>query len=404
MAPLRYSAELARFDASPALGVEHLPVPVVETVKFGDTPLRLLSQLGLDGIEANSAAAVLAAVLDPRQLRAGTRYVGYVGRDRGLEDLIFELPDRGHLALRRERAGGWETHLEPYDDQTVVAVARGELANTLEAAVRETGAPPALAYRLAQVFQWDLDFNRDLRQGDRFAIVYQQVWRDGRLHGVGAVVAASYENRGRTLEAFRFGDDGGYYDRSGAPLRKQFLRSPMEFSRITSSFSNRRFHPVLKVHRPHYGVDYGAPVGTPVRVTASGVVASAGWDDGGGGRTVKVRHPNGFLTAYLHLSRFADGLRSGGRVQQGDVIGFVGATGLASGPHLDYRVQRNGRWIDPLSLKSEKVPPLNSGELASFVTERAQLDALLVAAEHEALPQLADRSPRDPGLARPTAP
>ncbi|MCZ6508507.1 MAG: M23 family metallopeptidase, partial [Acidobacteria bacterium] len=184
----------------------------------------------------------------------------------------------------------------------------------------------------------------------------------------------SYENRGQRLEAYRHdvGDRQGYYDAEGRPLRKLFLRSPMKYSRITSRFSRRRFHPVLKRYQPHYGVDYGAPAGTSVRVTANGVVNSAGWD-GGGGRTVKVRHPNGYVTSYLHLSRFAESMRAGRRVRQGEVIGYVGSSGLATASHLDYRVQRNGSWINPLSIKSVPADPVARDDMLEFLAERDRL-------------------------------
>jgi murein DD-endopeptidase MepM/ murein hydrolase activator NlpD len=164
-----------------------------------------------------------------------------------------------------------------------------------------------------------------------------------------------------------------------------FLRSPLAFTRITSRFTHRRFHPVLKSWRPHYGVDYGAPVGTPVRVTGDGVVLSVGWD-GGGGKTVKVRHPGGYVTAYLHLSGYAKGLGRGDRVRQGEVVGYVGATGLATAAHLDYRVQHNGRWIDPLSLKTVPAPALSSGEIPVFTAWR---DQLRLAMETGVVPRLA---------------
>ena len=155
---------------------------------------------------------------------------------------------------------------------------------------------------------------------------------------MGTILARSTTTSGRLHEAYRYGDAGVYYDGDGSPMRKMFLRSPLRYSRITSSFSLHRFHPVLKEFRPHYGVDYGAPVGTPVQVTANGTVLSAGWDKGGG-NVVKVQHAGGYVTAYLHLSRFAPGIRPGARVRQGDIIAFTGATGLATGPHLDYRVK-----------------------------------------------------------------
>jgi murein DD-endopeptidase MepM/ murein hydrolase activator NlpD len=172
-----------------------------------------------------------------------------------------------------------------------------------------------VAYRMADVLQWDVDFNKDLRQGDTFVALYEEVYLDQRYHGVGDLLAVVFENGGRRLEAYRWGE-GGYYDADGRPLQKFFLRSPLTYSRITSKFSHRRLHPVLGSHRPHYGVDYAAPVGTAVRATASGVVAFSGWN-GGGGKTVKLRHPNGFLTAYLHLSGYAPGISTGRRVAQG---------------------------------------------------------------------------------------
>jgi murein DD-endopeptidase MepM/ murein hydrolase activator NlpD len=248
--------------------------------------------------------------------------------------------------------------------------AAGTLETSLEGAMRDAGAPPAVAYRMADVLQWDVDFNKDLQPGDTFAAVFEEIRLDQRYHGIGQLRAVVLENGGSRLEAYRFGD--GYYNADGRPLAKLFLRSPLPYTRITSSFSQRRFHPVLKSYRPHYGVDYGAPVGTPVRATASGVVVLAGWE-GGGGRTVKLRHTDSYLTAYLHLSRFATGVRSGARVAQGDVIGFVGASGLATGPHLDYRVQHRGRWINPASLREQPAEPIGAAEMASFLETRDQL-------------------------------
>ncbi|MFQ5350912.1 MAG: peptidoglycan DD-metalloendopeptidase family protein, partial [Thermoanaerobaculia bacterium] len=253
----------------------------------------------------------------------------------------------------------------------------GALRGSLEGSIRRAGGSPVVAYEMADVLQWDLDFNRDLRAGDRFEIVYEEVFLDGTFESIGDILALRYDNDGRLHEAYRFGDPPGYYDGEGRPLRKMFLRSPLRYSRVTSRFSGKRFHPVLKRYRPHYGVDYGAPTGTPARVTGSGTVVFAGWD-GGGGRTVKVRHPNGYLTAYLHLSRFAAGIRKGRRVAQGDTIGYVGSTGLANGSHLDYRVQLNGRWVNPLAMKVEPAPPIPDDQLAGFVDRRDRLRRALI--------------------------
>jgi murein DD-endopeptidase MepM/ murein hydrolase activator NlpD len=262
-------------------------------------------------------------------------------------------------------AGRWTTGWQPFQRSVEVRALRGELDGPLESSVRHAGGPNALAYRMAEILQWDLDFSRDLQKGDRFEVLYEEVLLEGKPHDVGQLLAVSYENDGRRHEAYRYGDSGVYYDGEGRPLKKMFLRSPLRYSRVTSNFTHRRFHPVLKIYRPHYGVDYGAPVGTPVQVTASGVVTFTGWDRGGG-NVVKIRHAGGYVTAYLHLSRFAKGIRPGTRVRQGDIVAYSGATGLASGPHLDYRVQHNGQWIDPLSLKSVRDEPIPSTQLASF--------------------------------------
>jgi murein DD-endopeptidase MepM/ murein hydrolase activator NlpD len=231
------------------------------------------------------------------------------------------------------------------------------------------GAGADLAVRVAQIYQWDIDFFRDLRQGDSFVVVAERQEIEGEFFGWGTIFAARFVNRGRVLDAIVYPDnDGhlGYFDLEGHPLRKQFLKAPLEFSRVTSGFSTNRFHPVLKRRMPHYGVDYGAPTGTPVHVTADGTVTLAG-RNGGGGNMVRVRHTNGYETKYLHLSRFAKGIRRGVRVSQGQVIGYVGSTGLASGPHLDYRVQLNGRWINPLSISSPPVKPLADERLQRFL-------------------------------------
>lgn len=362
------------FEAAVAAEPEPAERPDREgALRRGETLGAVLAELGLDGEQTHAAALAAARHLDLRQLRPGARYAAYLEDDGKLDRLDFEIEGKGELSLERE-GGAWTSRWRDCEREVEVSSVRGTLDGGFESSIARAGAAGDLAYKIAEVLQWDLDFSRDLRHGDRFAALYEEVWLDGRRSGLGDVLAVRYEQGGKRLEAYRYGD--GYYDADGRPLEKMFLRSPMPYSRVTSRFSNRRFHPVLGVFRPHHGVDYGAPTGTPVRVTASGTVAFAGWD-GGGGKTVKVRHANGYVTGYLHLSRFADGIRSGARVRQGEVIGFVGATGLATGPHLDYRVQRDGTWIDPQSLKSVPAPPLDHTQLADFVQLRDLLRPVL---------------------------
>lgn len=389
----RYSALLAPSvtlptEATPLL--DRARVPVEFTLLRGETVSEVFAKLGLGTVEARDATDALAAHVDLRSLRAGNRYSAFFNPDSSIASFELTLKGSGRVAMRRDE-DGWSTDWQPFLRTTAVRVVQGSLNGSLDGSIRAAGGPAELAYKMADVLQWDLDFTRDLRAGDRFEVVYDEVRLEGELEGVGTVHALAYDNRGRRLEAFRFGDSGGYYDGEGRPLRKMFLRSPMRYSQITSRFSHRRFHPVLKQYRPHWGVDYGAPTGTPVRVTANGVVASAGWDRGGG-RVIKVRHPQGYLTAYLHLSRFAGGIHAGARVRQGDIIGYVGATGLATAPHLDYRVQHHGRWIDPLSLKSVRDEPIPDAQLAAF---RSYRQAIRNAVERGAAGDLVPRSSAD---------
>jgi murein DD-endopeptidase MepM/ murein hydrolase activator NlpD len=344
----------------------------------GQTLGGVLAELGVEGKAAQAAASASSRFVDLRQLRSGTPWRAYLDEGGALERLELVLAGRGELALERD-GGGWRPAFRPYARETDLRQVRGVVDGSFEAAVVRAGAPAELAYRIAEILQWDLDFSRDLQRGDEFRVLFEELRVEGAPPRPERVLAVAYGRPGgRSIEGYYFGDgeEGGYYDAQGRPLQKMFLRSPLPYSRVTSGFSHRRFHPVLGVFRPHHGVDYGAPTGTPVRVTASGTVVSAQWD-GGGGRTVKVRHANGYLTAYLHLSKFATGVRAGAGVRQGDVIGYVGATGLATAPHLDYRVQVQGRWIDPLSIKAVSAEPIPAARRAAFYAHRDALQATL---------------------------
>jgi murein DD-endopeptidase MepM/ murein hydrolase activator NlpD len=370
-----------RFDARITLPnetsrwIDQARIPVEFKLLRGETVAEVFGKLGLEGIELREATNALADKVNLRALKAGNQYSAFYNPDATLASFEMTLAGSGRVKMVR-RGERWESDWRPFERQVEFRSLQGSLAGSLEESIREAGGPPALAYRLADVFQWDLDFTKDLRLNDRFEVMYEEVRLDGQFHEVGTIFAAVYDNHGRLLEAYRYGDSGVYYDGEGRPMRKMFLRSPLRYSRITSQFSRRRFHPVLKEYRPHYGVDYGAPVGTSVQVTANGVVTFAGWDRGGG-KVVKVQHPGGYLTAYLHLSRFASGIRPGARVRQGDIIAYTGATGLASGPHLDYRVKLGNRWIDPLSLKSVRDEPIPMSRMASFRVWRDELRSSL---------------------------
>ncbi|HXO22717.1 MAG TPA: peptidoglycan DD-metalloendopeptidase family protein [Thermoanaerobaculia bacterium] len=347
-------------------------IPLEFTLLRGETAAQVFAKLGLQGAEVRQATNALAEHVNLRALKAGNRYSAFFGPDSTLASLEFTVNGDGRIAMRRD-GDRWQTTWQPFARSVQVRVLRGELQGSLDASIQQAGGPAGLAYRMADVLQWDLDFHRDLHRGDHFQVLFEEVKLNGEPYAIGNLLALAYDGAdGRRHEAFRWGDGGVYYDGEGRPLRKMFLRSPLRYSRITSSFSMHRFHPVLNVVRPHYGVDYGAPVGTPVQVTANGVVTFAG-RDGGGGNVVKVRHGEQYVTAYLHLSRFAPGIRPGAHVRQGDTIAYTGATGLATGPHLDYRVQFRNQWIDPLSLKGVRDEPIPDYKLASFHTWHAEI-------------------------------
>ena len=375
-----YNERLAQLGSGESVDLAAVAVPVPIRVAPGKTPSMLLADLGLAGNELQAAVTALGEKIDLRRLRAGEEGEAYYDGDRHLASMELRLRGKGRVELVRDDRG-WESEWHEIERSTHVQRVEGELTDFLESSLVRAGGLPQLGVAMSLVLQWDLDFNRDLQPGDRFDVLYEEVWLDGERAEVGDILALSYETRGRELVAYRHPERGrGYYDAEGRPLQRMFLRSPLPFTRITSRFTNRRFHPVLKVYRPHYGIDLGAPTGTPVRSTASGTVIYAGRKRQTG-KMVKVRHANGYVTAYLHLSGFAKGLHVGDRVSQGELIGYVGSTGLATAPHLDYRVQKNGRWINPLSLKSKPAPPIPPTELADFTAWRDLLRQSLAGEE-----------------------
>jgi murein DD-endopeptidase MepM/ murein hydrolase activator NlpD len=347
------------------------PAPLPEhasfvTIESGDTLDALFEACGLTRDEANTLVAAFAPRVDPRSLRPG-QMIRYRRNASGVTtEVEFLLSGWGSVRARRDGAGFAVEELKAPESRMEATLA-AEIDSSLWSALVSTGENPSIVTELVDVFQWDIDFFH-LQRGDRFSFVVEKKYVGADFVGYGPILAARFEHKGTPYEAYRLErEDGtaGYYAANGAPLRKQFLKSPLKYSRVTSKFTSRRFHPVLKSFRPHYGVDYGAPTGTPVMCTADGVVSQVG-RGGGEGNIIRVRHSSRTETAYLHLSRFAKGIRKGSRVSQGDVIGYVGATGLATAPHLDYRVRESGKWIDPLKLRSVTPDPLHGRQLARF--------------------------------------
>ena len=256
---------------------------------------------------------------------------------------------------------------------------RGTISSSLFDAVSALGENAELAINLADIFAYDIDFIRDLRHGDTFQAVVEKRFRKGNPAGYGRVLAAEFTNQGKTYRAFLFKDGDrapAYYDAQGYSRRTAFLRAPLSYSRISSGFSMRRFHPVTKTWRAHPAIDYAAPTGTPIMTVGDGKIVDIGFTNGNG-NYIKIRHSNGYETMYLHMSRFAKGMKQGRRVNQGEVIGYVGATGLATGPHLCFRMTRNGAPVNPPTVRSAAASPVSPERLGDFKAAIVPLTAHL---------------------------
>jgi len=325
-------------------------------------------------------AAIEAArsVFNPRQLHSDRPYRLVRSLDGMLREFEYQIDaDRFLRIISRDRDEPMKLDAEviPYEKQVETVAIRGSIDSdhpSVIAAMAETGETIQLAMLVADIFSGQIDFDSDLQPGDSFEILVEKSSHDGQFSGYGAVHGVRFLTDGRDLRAFRWTDPAtgkpAFYDENGRSLKRFFLRSPLRFEpRITSGFSRSRLHPIYRTYRAHLGIDYGAPLGAPVVAVASGTVLSAGWS-GGGGNMVRLRHASGFESYYLHLSAFASGIRAGVHVDQGQLIARVGATGDATGPHLDYRLRKNGVFVNPLT-EHRKLPPgepIPGAQLAAF--------------------------------------
>jgi len=347
----------------------------------GDTLAALLARLGVDPAVAARLVRENGRAKPFRALRPGMAVQALTADHGDLLSLRFVAGRDTVLGFDRT-PDGFSAVEEPAEFSRAVRMKTGEIQSSLFAAADDAGLPDSVAIQLAEIFGGDIDFHRDLRKGDRFSVIYETLYHQGRAIKSGRVLAAEFVNDGRAYRAVWFGEDpdnGSYYAPDGQSLRKAFLRSPLEFSRVTSGFSIRRFHPLLKKWRAHKGVDYGAPTGTRVRATGDGVVESAGQQNGYG-NVVVLRHKGGISTLYAHLSKFGAGIHRGTRVSQGDIIGYVGATGWATGPHLHYEFRVGNEHRNPLKMVFPSAEPVAAAHMAAFRDQTgpyaAQLDQL----------------------------
>jgi murein DD-endopeptidase MepM/ murein hydrolase activator NlpD len=339
-------------------------------IQSGDTVAELLERSGISDkdvlpfLHSNQEAGRIF-----RQLAPGKVVSSQVGADGKLRALSFPLngSDNAYLDIRNTDEG-FTTQTTESDYESRVVHQSAVIRHSLFGATDSAGIPDSVALQVADIFGGVIDFHRDLRKNDRLSVIYELKTRQGKPEKLARILAAEFVNDGKPHHAFWFkvtGGTEGHYDLNGNSLKKAFLRSPLEFSRITSGFSSARYHPVLREMRAHRGIDYGAPTGTRVRVTGDGIIEFAG-AQGGYGNVVTVRHPGGKTTVYGHLSKFAPGMKQGARVQQADIIGFVGATGLATGPHLHYEFRVNGVHLNPQTIALPPATPLPTTQLVEF--------------------------------------
>ncbi|TCJ16334.1 M23 family peptidase [Parasulfuritortus cantonensis] len=343
-----------------------------ERIQSGDTLASLLDRLGVGPEDMPGALA--ASRGHAARLIAGRTILAKVTSGGRLLLFRYLIDDSNLLTI--ERAGdGFVAKDEVIQPETQVVMRSGEIKYSLFGATDAADVPDSIASQMAEVFSGDIDFHRDIRQGDRFSVVYEVQYQGGRALRTGRLLAAEFVNQGHAYRAVYFRDPQGresYFTPDGKSMKRAFLKSPIPFSRISSGFSSARYHPVLKEWRAHKGIDYAAPTGTPVRAVSDAKVAFVG-RKGGYGNLIVLRHQGPYSTAYGHLSRFAKGLRNGARVSQGDIIGYVGATGLATGPHLHYEFRVNDVQKNPLAVRMPAAYPLEARYRAQFGSAAAPL-------------------------------
>ena len=349
-----------------------------DCVKKNEFLANILQREGVSYNTVNYIDRNCRGVFDVRKIKVGNKYVFLETRDSvpTAKYWIYEI-DRTNYAVFQltDSLSAWKGEKEVITEIEHVGV---EIKSSLWNAMAEAGCDYSLILELSDIYAWTIDFF-GIQPGDSCKAIYEKKYIAGDTvsFGIGNIYAAYFKNNGEGKYAFCFEQDGRkeYFDENGDNLRKAFLKAPLNYRRISSTFSNGRMHPVYHVVRPHHGVDYAAPVGTPVQSIGDGTVIAKGWDTKGGGNYVKIKHNSTYTTTYMHLKGFAKGISQGCKVKQGQTIGYVGSTGASTGPHLDFRLQKNGTYIDPLKFKSPSAEPVKKENMERF---KANVDSLMV--------------------------
>ncbi len=341
----------------------------------------ILLQHGVTMQEIDHAVRNFRSVFDVRTIRSGNKYVLFCERDSiaRARYLVYEHdPTTCYVFSFND-----SIYITPYRKKITseIKYASGTIETSLWEAMIADSLHPTLAFKLSEIFAWTVDFF-GLQKGDSFKVIYEELFVDDKSLGTGRIYGAQFSWSGAVITAIPFSQDEreSFFDIEGNSLRKAFLKAPLQFSRISSRYSSSRLHPILRIRRPHYGVDYAAPVGTPVQAIGDGRITSAKRENGSG-LIVRIQHNSVYSTAYMHLSRFGKGVISGAFVKQGDIIGYVGSSGLSTGPHLDFRFYRNGSPVDPLKVEAPPVEPVAQENMSRFEISKSVVLTMLATFE-----------------------
>jgi murein DD-endopeptidase MepM/ murein hydrolase activator NlpD len=349
------------------------------TVKKGETLYDIFKKYKLDIADLLKLKEASADIHRLKELDPGQKYKIVVDDDKSINSFVYWIDDDSILHITRTGSEFCAEKKSVEYEKKILQIA-GKIKGNLISSIGEGRENLMLAFQLSDILAWDIDFTTDLRDEDVFKIVVEGLFLDGKFKKYGNILSAEFINNGEIYRAYRFGRDGeaNYYDAEGKSLRKSFLKAPLNFRRISSTFSERRLHPILKIRRPHHGLDYAAPVGTPVSAVGDGTILFAGYR-GQYGNLVVIRHKKNWKTYYGHLSKIGRDIRRGKKVQQGQVVGYVGSTGLATGPHLHYELRVHNRPVNPLKVKIPRGRSVSGTALAQFTNFKDEMDNRLAA-------------------------
>ena len=365
-----YIQEELEMFPTPEGGAQSSDVVIDGIVRRGDTAESIL----LPHVSRNVFAEILAAtkkVYKIDRIRENHVYQIIASEKEGLKSFEYHI-DRSNRLMIRLKDGKYVASREPIPYDYKLAVVEGTIKSSLFLSLMNSGEGDELGIRMAKIFGSEINFIRDIREGDTYTIVVEKRYREGDFRNYGRILGVRFKNNGKVYEGILFPQPAGgehYFNAKGQSLHKTILKSPLSFTRVTSGYTLKRRHPIYRDMRPHQGIDYGAPVGTPVKAVGDGVVTSAGWGKGFGNMVV-IKHAGGLESMYSHLSRFAKGIKKGKRVRQGQLIAYVGSTGVSTGPHLDFRIRQNGKYVNPAKVASPRHDPISRKNRAAFKAQR----------------------------------